>query len=78
MRAKARFHSRAPTRKTGGYPTSSLTPDFRGMTMRAVLAEAAEKGLTILPDGSGVARLQDPPPGAALHPGERIRVQFAR
>ncbi len=57
---------------------SPVVPNFRGMTMRAVLTEAAEKGITILPDGSGVARLQDPPPGSALHPGERIRVRFAR
>jgi len=48
------------------------------MTMRAVLAEAAAKGLFILPDGSGIARVQSPPPGAPLHQGERIRVQFAQ
>ncbi|HWB86741.1 MAG TPA: penicillin-binding protein [Bryobacteraceae bacterium] len=53
-------------------------PNFRGMTMRAVLAEAAAKGLTVLPDGSGVARVQYPAPGAILRQGERIRVQFAR
>jgi cell division protein FtsI (penicillin-binding protein 3) len=53
-------------------------PNFRGMTMRAVLAEAAAKGLTVLPDGSGVARVQDPPPGSTVHRGERIRVEFAR
>jgi cell division protein FtsI (penicillin-binding protein 3) len=53
-------------------------PNFRGMTMRAVLAEAAAQGLTVLPDGSGVARVQSPPPGSTLHQGERIRVQFAR
>ena len=48
------------------------------MTMRAVLAEAAAKGLSVLPDGSGIARVQSPPPGAPLHQGERIRVQFAQ
>jgi cell division protein FtsI (penicillin-binding protein 3) len=53
-------------------------PNFRGMTMRAVLAEAASKGMTVIPDGSGVARVQDPPPGTPLRGGERIRVQFAR
>ena len=36
------------------------------------------KGLTVLPDGSGIARVQSPPPGSPLHQGERIRVQFAR
>jgi hypothetical protein len=59
-------------------PTGPRTPNFRGMNIRAVLAEAAEKGLTILPVGSGIARGQYPPPGAPLHEGERIRVQFVR
>jgi cell division protein FtsI (penicillin-binding protein 3) len=58
-----------------GGPT---VPNFRGMTMRAVLAEAAARGLTVQPDGSGIAQVQDPPAGAALHQGERIRVEFAR
>ena len=53
-------------------------PNFHGMTMRAVLAEAAQKGYVIQPDGSGTARLQSPPAGAILHEGERIRVRFAR
>jgi cell division protein FtsI (penicillin-binding protein 3) len=53
-------------------------PDFKGKSMRVVLAEAAAKGLTVLPDGSGVARVQAPPPGAILHQGERIRVRFSR
>jgi cell division protein FtsI (penicillin-binding protein 3) len=59
-------------------PAGPTVPNFRGMTMRAVLAEAAAKGLTVLPDGSGVARVQSPPPGSTLHQGERIRVEFAR
>jgi cell division protein FtsI (penicillin-binding protein 3) len=53
-------------------------PDFQGKTMRAVLEEASAKGIEVLLDGSGVARVQQPPPGSALHPGEQIRVQFAR
>ncbi|HJT88914.1 MAG TPA: penicillin-binding protein [Bryobacteraceae bacterium] len=53
-------------------------PNFQGMTMRAVLAEASAKGLNVLPDGSGVARVQNPPAGAVLRQGERIRVQFVR
>ncbi len=59
-------------------PPGPKVPNFRGMTMRAVLAEAAAKGLTVMADGSGVARVQSPPPGSPLHQGERIRVQFAR
>jgi cell division protein FtsI (penicillin-binding protein 3) len=53
-------------------------PNFQGKSMRAVLAEAAEMGVTVLPDGSGVARLQTPPPGSPLRQGERIKVVFAR
>jgi cell division protein FtsI (penicillin-binding protein 3) len=59
-------------------PQGPRVPNFRGMTMRAVLAEAAAKGLSVLPGGSGIARVQFPPPGAPLHQGERIRVQFAQ
>jgi hypothetical protein len=59
-------------------PEGPRVPNFRGMTMRAVLAEAAAKGISILPDGNGVARVQSPPPGAPLHQGERVRVQFAQ
>jgi cell division protein FtsI (penicillin-binding protein 3) len=53
-------------------------PNFRGKSLRAVLAEAGARGLTVMPEGSGVARMQSPPPGAVLHEGERIRVQFSR
>jgi cell division protein FtsI (penicillin-binding protein 3) len=59
-------------------PNAPRVPNFRGMTMRAVLAEATSKGLTVLPAGSGVARVQEPPAGSILHEGERIRVRFAR
>jgi cell division protein FtsI (penicillin-binding protein 3) len=59
-------------------PTGPRVPNFSGKTMRAVLAEAAAQGLTVKPAGSGVARVQSPPPGAPLHPGEPIRVQFVR
>jgi cell division protein FtsI (penicillin-binding protein 3) len=59
-------------------PVAGTVPNFKGMTLRAVLAAAAAKGIAVQPDGSGVARVQNPPPGAVLHQGERIRVQFAR
>jgi cell division protein FtsI (penicillin-binding protein 3) len=59
-------------------PQGPKVPNFRGMTLRAVLAEAAARGLQIAPDGSGVARIQFPAPGAVLQEGERIRVQFKR
>jgi hypothetical protein len=48
------------------------------MTLRAVLTEAANQGLRVLPDGSGIASAQYPPPGAPLREGERVRVVFVR
>jgi cell division protein FtsI (penicillin-binding protein 3) len=59
-------------------PQGPTIPDFQGKTMRAVVEEASSMGLTVLLDGSGIATAQHPPPGSALHRGERIRVQFAR
>ena len=59
-------------------PAGPRVPNFQGKSMRAVVEEASEKGLSVLLDGSGIARMQQPPPGSLLRPGERIRVQFAR
>ena len=59
-------------------PAGPKVPNFRGMSMRAVLAEAAARGLIVVPAGSGIARLQTPAAGAVLREGERIRVRFSR
>jgi cell division protein FtsI (penicillin-binding protein 3) len=59
-------------------PGTPTVPNFRGMTLRAVLAEASARGLAVMPDGSGTARGQHPRPGLPAHGGERIRVQFSR
>lgn len=64
-------------RLPNGAPVPTV-PNFKGMTLRAVLREAAARGIPVQPDGSGIARIQDPPAGSLLHEGERIRVQFAR
>lgn len=53
-------------------------PDFRGLPLSSVLAEAAADGLQIAVQGSGLARVQDPPPGAYLPARAAIRVQFAK
>ena len=50
-------------------------PDLRGLTLRAVLEESAATGLPIEVQGDGMARAQDPPPGAILAPGSRVHVQ---
>ncbi len=62
-------------------PSSASGPkvaDFRGMTLRAVLEEAAEQGLPVEVSGEGIARSQDPPPGSKLPPNGQVRVQFGR
>jgi cell division protein FtsI (penicillin-binding protein 3) len=53
-------------------------PDFRGMTLRSVLEESAATRMPVQVQGEGIARDQDPPPGAVLMPGARVRVQFSR
>jgi len=53
-------------------------PDFRGMTLRAVLEESAATGVQIEVSGNGLARNQAPAAGSILGPGVRVRVQFTR
>ena len=52
--------------------------DFRGMTLRAVLEEAAEQGIPVEVSGEGIARAQDPPAGSKLPPNGQVKVQFGR
>jgi cell division protein FtsI (penicillin-binding protein 3) len=61
-----------------GAQNGPRVPDFQGKTMRDVLEEAASKGTRVELTGTGIARLQMPPPGAILLPGEKVRVQFSR
>jgi cell division protein FtsI (penicillin-binding protein 3) len=53
-------------------------PNFRGMTLRAVLEESAARGVQIEVLGNGLVRKQEPPAGSILAPGSRVRVQFTR
>jgi cell division protein FtsI (penicillin-binding protein 3) len=53
-------------------------PDFSGKTMRDALEVASSTGLQIEVLGRGIARAQQPPPGAILPRGEKVRVQFTR
>ncbi len=53
-------------------------PDFKGMTLRAVLQKSAAEGLRVDVVGSGVAKRQQPAPGAVLDQTRRIRVVFSR
>ncbi len=63
-------------------PANSLNgptvPDFLGKSMRDVVEETSAAGLDVTLEGSGVARAQLPRAGAPLHPGEKIRIVFAR
>ena len=53
-------------------------PDFKGMTLRAVLQKSAAEGLRVDVVGSGVAKRQHPPAGSMLDQEGRIRVVFSR
>ncbi|HYP13958.1 MAG TPA: penicillin-binding protein, partial [Bryobacteraceae bacterium] len=53
------------------------TPDFTGKTKRAVLEQSSALGFRVEIAGAGIARSQQPPPGAPLPRGERVRVTFA-
>lgn len=53
-------------------------PNFKGMTLRAVLQQSAAAGLRVDAVGSGIAKRQEPPPGAVLDVTRRIRVVFSR
>ncbi len=51
-------------------------PNFIGKTAREVLDEAMQAGVRVDIDGSGIARAQDPPPGARLVSGQHVKVRF--
>jgi cell division protein FtsI (penicillin-binding protein 3) len=78
--AAAESGNLSPNRRP--FLTSTLVgpkvPDFRGMTLRAVLEESAATGVQIEVSGNGLARNQVPAAGSILGPGVRVRVQFTR
>ena len=53
-------------------------PDFKGMTLSAVLRECVHLGLELETVGRGLARGQHPAPGQLIASGDRVRVTFAR
>jgi cell division protein FtsI (penicillin-binding protein 3) len=56
--------------------TGPRVPDFKGMTMRAVLAKSAAEGWRVETVGSGIARGQQPVPGTVVPAEKRVRVLF--
>jgi membrane peptidoglycan carboxypeptidase len=61
-----------------GQLVAPRAPDFRGKSKRTVAEESRAAGVEVDLLGDGVARAQFPPAGAALAPGARVKVQFAR
>lgn len=57
---------------------AKTVPSFIGKPVRTVIEESEKDGLEVDIFGSGVARQQNPPPGARLPSGGHVTVQFAR
>ncbi|MEZ5357071.1 MAG: penicillin-binding protein [Bryobacteraceae bacterium] len=53
-------------------------PDFNGMAKNEVLRETVARGVPVEIVGDGLARRQDPPPGAVLTRGQTLKVYFVR
>ena len=68
---------RAP-KQSGARFGGVKVPDFRGLPLSSVLAEAAADGFEVEVQGSGLARAQDPPAGSYAPARAAIRVQFAK
>jgi len=58
--------------------SARIVPSFLGKPVRSVIEESEKAGLEVDIFGSGVARQQNPPPGARLPMGGHVTVQFAR
>ncbi len=58
--------------------SSLVTPNFNGMTLRAVLEVAGKNGFRIDPSGSGLVRSQIPAPGEPVAYGQKIKLRLGR
>ena len=67
-----------PQERVSPYVFGPTVPNFYGKSLRTVLAECTQIGAELEYHGRGLARRQDPPPGAVLPAGQRVRVMFAR
>lgn len=67
----------AETEVAEAQPTGPTAPDFTGKSKREVLSESMALGVPVMVSGSGMARRQEPAPGAAMQPGQSVRVVFA-
>jgi cell division protein FtsI (penicillin-binding protein 3) len=67
-----------PDRRSFLAASVERVPDFRGMSLREVLEESSAAGLRVQVEGTGLAKNQDPPPGAPIPEHAGVRVQFGR
>ena len=58
--------------------SSLVTPNFSGMTLRAVLEATGKSGFRIDPSGSGLVSSQIPAPGEPVAYGQKIKLRFGR
>jgi cell division protein FtsI (penicillin-binding protein 3) len=65
-------------RRTFSEDSGPRVPNFKGLSMRAVLEQSMAEGIPVALSGSGVARAQTPEPGTILPAGERVHIQLAR
>jgi cell division protein FtsI (penicillin-binding protein 3) len=59
-------------------PNVPKVPNFVGKSVRDVMLEATASGIDVDLFGDGLARQQNPQPGAVMIPGSHIHVRFAR
>ncbi|HIE12226.1 MAG TPA: stage V sporulation protein D [Desulfotomaculum sp.] len=60
-----------------GNGTEVTVPDVTGLTIKEAAALLEKVGLTLVPSGSGVARVQQPAAGTKVRRGQTIKVEFA-
>jgi len=77
----------APRRSTAGTTEvvyalanrrGAFMPDLRGQSVRDVARSCGQLGLALEAHGDGRALRQEPAPGAEVHPGQTVRVDFGR
>jgi stage V sporulation protein D (sporulation-specific penicillin-binding protein) len=57
---------------------SNLVPDFKGLSLRQVMAQCAARGLKFKPAGDGVVLSQSPPPGTPISAGLVCQVRLSK
>ena len=53
-------------------------PNFRGKSVREVMALASQSGIPVVLAGSGIVNYQMPLAGEVLLPGQKVKVNFTR